>query len=289
MGQRIYFSLAPRRGAEPPERSEIVTAVGVLAPVPPHPPDGSFEAGLADQGLNFELIRGRLLATERPPTPYRRFCGRLAGRMTLLLGAGLGRHRDLAGLYRAMLLGRKRELSADQQRLFLRAGAMHLFAVNGLHITTVAIALHALLGLLRCPRPVASILVLAILWLDVDTTGDSPSAVRAFTMAAAMESAWILWRPANLLASLTAAAALILVAEPMDFFSASFQMSYGVMAGLATLGLPLAAHLHEALSALPQFAPRQLGPRGSAPAPGCSIIFARQRWAWERRRRRSAP
>ncbi len=247
VGQRIYFSLAPRRRAEPPERSEIVAAVGILAPVPPHPPEGSFEAGLAEQGINFSLTRGRLLAMERPPTAYRRFCGRLAERMTVLLGAGLARHRDLAGLYRAMLLGRKRELSADQQRLFLRAGAMHLFAVNGLHITTVALALHAILALGRCPRPVASALVLAVLWLDVDTTGASPSAVRAFTMAAAMESAWLLWRPANLLASLTAAAAIVLLAEPMVFFGASFQMSYGVMAGLATLGLPLAARAQEKL------------------------------------------
>jgi competence protein ComEC len=257
VGQRVYFSLAPRRGAEPPERSEVVATVGILAPVPPHPPDGSFEAGLAEQGLNFSLTRGRLLATERPPTAYRRFCGRLAGRMTVLLGAGLGRHRDLAGLYRAMLLGRKRELSAYQQRLFLRAGAMHLFAVNGLHITTVALALHAILALVRCPRPVASAMVLAVLWLDVDTTGDSPSAVRAFTMAAAIEAAWFLWRPANLLASLTAAAGIVLLAEPMVFFGASFQMSYGVMAGLATLGLPLAAHAQE------KFKPYRDLPRGS--------------------------
>ena len=247
VGQRIYFSVAPRRGAAPPEQSETVTALGLLAPVPARPKAGSFEASLADQGLNFRLTRGRVLATERPPTAYRRFCARLADRMTVLLGAGLDRHRDLAGLYRAMLLGRKRELSADQQKLFLRAGAMHLFAVNGLHIATVAIALHALLSLLRCPRPVGSALVLAVLWLDVDTTGASPSAVRAFLMVAAVETARILWRPSNPLASLAAAAAIILVADPLALFSASFQMSYGVMVGLITLGLPLAAQWNERL------------------------------------------
>jgi competence protein ComEC len=41
----------------------------------------------------------------------------------------------------------------------------------------------------------------------------------------------------------------------MDFFGASFQMSYGVMAALVTLGLPLAAHWNERL------APYRLLPR----------------------------
>jgi competence protein ComEC len=247
-GQRIYFSAAPRRGAAPPEPSEIVLVLGLLAPVPAQPPAGSFDDSLADQGLKFQLIRGRVLATERPPNAYRQFCARLAGRMTVLLGAGLGRQADLAGLYRAMLLGRKRELSADQRQLFLRAGAMHLFAVNGIHITTVAIALHALLSLLRCPRPLESACVLAVLWLDVDTTGASPSAMRAFLMVGTVEVARTLRRPANPLASLAAAGTIILVADPLALFSASFQMSYGVMVGLVTLGLPLAAHWNERLA-----------------------------------------
>lgn len=248
VGQRIYFSLLPRRGAAELERSEVIAAIGLLAPVPPHPAPGGFDASLADQGLNFKLTRGRMLAIERPATAYHRFCARLAARMTILLGAGLGRHPDLAGLYRAMLLGHRRELSADQQRLFLHAGAMHLFAVNGIHITTVAVALHALLALLRCPRLLDGALVLAVLWLDVDTTGASPSAVRAFIMVAAVEVARALWRPANPLASLAGAAALILVTDPMAMFSASFQMSYGVMVGLVLLGLPLAAHWNEKLA-----------------------------------------
>ena len=221
----------------------------------PHPAAGSFDASLADQGLNFQIIRGRILALLRPPTPYRRFCARLGDRMTLLLGSGFGRHPELAGLYRAMLLGRKRELSESQRQLFLRAGAMHLFAVNGIHIATVAMALHALLGLVRCPRLPAGIFVLVMLWLDVDTTGASPSAVRAFLMAAAVEAAWVLRRPANPLASLATAAVVILLAEPMDFFGASFQMSYGVMTALITLGLPLAALGNERL------APYRLLPR----------------------------
>ena len=94
-----------------------------------------------------------------------------------------------------MMLGRKQDLAAIQRGLFLLSGTMHLFAINGLHIGVVALSLHALLALARCPRPLASTLVLAVLWLDVDTTGESPSAVRAFLMVAVLEAAFILRRP----------------------------------------------------------------------------------------------
>jgi len=248
IGQRIYFSAVVRRRSAVPERSELVAAMGLLERVRPGAPDGSFERSLADQGINFELSRGRVIATELPATRYRRFCGWLAGRMTELLGAGLERRPDLAALYRAMLLGRKRELSEAQRNLFLEAGAMHLFAVNGLHIGTVAIALHALFGLIRCPRLAATLLVLAALWLDVDTTGDSPSALRAFLMVAAVEVAWVLRLPANPMASLSTAALAVLLADPQDLFSASFQMSYGVMTALVALGMPLASEWQERLA-----------------------------------------
>ncbi len=255
LGQRVYYSVALRAAAAPPDQTEVVRVVGVLLAGPRNPIPGSFDASLAAEGVNFRLIRGRLLCEDRPPTAYRRFCARLTAQLTVLLGLGLDGHPALRALYGAMLLGRKSDLTPDQRTLFLHAGAMHLFAVNGIHIGTVAVALHAIAALLRLPRSAASGLVLACLWLDVETTGASPSAVRAFLMAAAAEAAWVLHRPSNPLASLSAAALLVLLVDPSALFSASFQMSYGVMTGLATLGLPLAARARE------RFAPYRWLPR----------------------------
>jgi competence protein ComEC len=146
-------------------------------------------------------------------------------------------------VFRAMMLGQKHELSDEQGALFMHSGTMHLFAINGLHIGVVALSLHALLAVLRCPRPLAAIVTLAVLWLDVDTTGASPSAVRAFLLVAGYEVAFVLRQPANGIAALASAALLVLLWEPMALFSASFQMSYGVVLTILCLGLPLAAWL----------------------------------------------
>jgi len=228
-GRVVVFSLTPRRGVPPPERSARVEATGLLGPA----------AG------GFHFTRGWIRRQIRAPTAYRRFCARFGERMYGRLGAGLERHPDLAAVYRAMMLGRRRDLSPGQRQAFLSTGTMHLFAINGLHIGVVALALHSLLALARCPRPLAAALVLGALWLDVDSTGGSPSALRAFAMVAVLELGILFRRPANPLASLSVSALLALLAAPEDFFGPSFQLSYGVMAVLCLFGLPLAERLQQ--------------------------------------------
>ncbi|MDE3083597.1 MAG: ComEC/Rec2 family competence protein [Verrucomicrobiota bacterium] len=245
IGQRIYFSFTLGRGEKAPARSSIISALGVISILPRDPAAETFEAYLADAGVNFRFARGHILALERPPTAYHQFCERLAQRMNALLGAGLDRRPQLAAIFRAMILGQKHELSEEQNQLFMHSGTMHLFAINGLHIGVVALAMHALLTLLRCPRRLASVLVLAVLWLDVDATGASPSAVRAFLMVAMFEAAWALRRPGNALAALAASAVIMLLIDPLDFFRASFQMSYGVVTAILTFGLPLAERMQK--------------------------------------------
>jgi competence protein ComEC len=243
-GQRIYFSLALRKGQAAPIRSMVIAAVGVLAPLPENPPATTFDGYLANAGMNFRLARGRVLGIERPATRYRVFCEHLAQRLNAILRAGVAAKRPaLAAVYRAMMLGQKHELSIDQDQLFMHSGTMHLFAINGLHIGVVAVAVHALLLLCRCPRLMVAGLTLLVLWLDVDTTGASPSAVRAWMLVAAYEIAFALRLPANGIAALATAALLVLLAEPMAVFSASFQMSYGVVLAILCFGLPLAERL----------------------------------------------
>ena len=245
-GQRVYFSLNPGKPAVAPVRSMVITAVGVLSPLPENPPPTTFEGYLADAGMNFRLWRGRVLAVEQPATRYRMFCEHLGQRLNAILSAGVATKRpELAAVYRAMMLGQKYELSPEQDQRFMHSGTMHLFAINGLHIGVVAVALHALLVLARCPRALVAALTLLILWLDVDTTGASPSAVRAWLLVAAYETALALRLPANGIAALATAALAVLLADPMALFSASFQMSYGVVLAILSFGLPLAEWLAE--------------------------------------------
>ncbi len=103
----------------------------------------------------------------------------------------------------------------------------------------IAGALQAVLLLGRVPRWPRFLVGAGLLWLFVDITGASPSAVRAFVMATFVQAAFVLWRPGNPLAAMVASALAVLLVAPLQMFSASFIMSYGIVFALLVLGLPL--------------------------------------------------
>lgn len=240
VGQRFYFSLSTAAGEIAPVRSAIVRAVGVMVTLPRDPPAETFDGYLAAAGINFRLTRGRILAEERAPLAYYRFCADTARRFKAILGEGIAEKRPaLAGLLRAMMLGETHELSSEQRTLFMQSGTMHLFAISGLNIGVIAAGIQALLLLLRLPRWARFAAGTALLWLFVDITGASPSAVRAFIMAVFLQAAFVLRRPGNPLAALVASAFVVLLVSPLQMFGASFLMSYAIVAALLVLGLPL--------------------------------------------------
>jgi competence protein ComEC len=246
-GQRLYFSLTLPPGKPAPIRGAVVEAIGVLAALPSDPPLNSFDGYLANAGINFRLNRGRVLAEVRPAPPYRRFCARALVKFSALLGTGVAVKRPgLVSVLRAMLLGQQHELSDEQNLLFRQSGTMHVFSISGLHIAVIAAGLEALRSLLRLPRVAGMLAGLVALWLYVDITGTAPSAVRAFVMVAFVQVSLVLRVPRNPLAALTASALLVLLLTPLDLFSASFQMSYGIVLALLLVGLPLADRWLEA-------------------------------------------
>lgn len=240
IGQRLYFSLTLRKAEAPPIRSSVVQATGVLVTLPFRPPGDTFDGYLAAAGMNFRLTRGRIVANVRGPSPYYRFCERARVRFTELLSTGVDAKRpELAAVLRAMLLGQKHEISDEQGTLFMRSGTMHLFAISGLHIGVIAAALHAVLSALRLPRSLRFTGALSALWLYVEITGATPSAVRAFLMVALVETAILLRLPPNPVSALATSALIVALVWPLQIFSASFQMSYGIVAALLLFGLPL--------------------------------------------------
>ncbi len=246
VGQRVYFSFTLRKGEAAPLRSAIISTSGVIAALPRDPPGDTFDGFLANAGINFRLTRGRVLNEERAASAYRQFCARQAARFAQMLGRGVeGKQPELVGVLRAMLLGQQNELSEEQNTIFRESGTMHVFSISGLHIAVIAAGLQALLGLLRLPRVAQLLLGLTALWLYVDITGCAPSAVRAFVMVALVQAAFVLRVPRNPISALAASALLVLLFDPLQLFSASFQMSYGIVAALLLLGLPLADRWQE--------------------------------------------
>ncbi|MDF9826261.1 competence protein ComEC [Ereboglobus sp. PH5-10] len=248
VGQRVYYSLAlpvetgggEKENTPPPIiRSAEITATGVLYSLPRRVAADSFDGYLASSGMNFKFSRGRLLGVEKPPDATAAFYERMRQRFSKILSAGLEHRPQQAGVLRAMVLGQKQDIEEQQHALFLGSGTMHLFAISGLHIAVIATGIQFLLLFLRLPvwpRVIAGTLAL---YVYVQITGASPSATRAFTMVALLQASLLLRLPANAIATLAFAALATLLVAPMQLFSASFQMSYSIVAALLLFGLPL--------------------------------------------------
>jgi competence protein ComEC len=254
----IAFRLLLRPGEALPVRAATVEMSGAFRPVSLRGGPDSYAGYLRGQGVALQLTPAWLRRELAPPPWAEQHYERLAERMSAILSRGFATRPDLAALYQAMMLGRKAGLTPAQQALFAASGTQHLFAINGLHLGIVALSLHALLKLLRCPPLAASALVLGVLWLDVQATGASPSALRAWLMVATVEAAQAFWLPINPLAALSVAAAALLARDPAALFSASFQMSFGVVAGLILLGVPYSGWLQRRYCAYPHAAALQL-------------------------------
>ena len=239
IGQKTQFSAVWPKDRAPALRGVEFTAVGLLRAVPLVPEAGSFDRFLADEGANFSFNRARLAGEVSEAGAWVRFCAAAAGRLEASLRMGLAGQDRLGDLYVAMLLGKKQELSEGQQQLFIQSGTMHLFAISGLHVAGIAVALNTLLAVVRVPGRVRFLIGTGVLWTFVDITGGSPSAVRAFWMVTCLLGAQQFRAPGNSLAALVTSALAVLVVDPHQLFSASFQMSYGIVAALLLHGVPL--------------------------------------------------
>lgn len=239
VGQRVYFSLTLPKSASVPIRTTRLAVTGVLQTLPRNPPSDTFDGYLAAQGMNFKLTRARLTGAITPPGVYPEFRDAALHRFNAILSKGIAAHPQHGTVLRAMLLGQQHELTDDQKNVFRESGTMHLFSISGLHIAVIAGVIHVLLSLLRLPPLVRVVVGGAFLWLYVDITGATPSAVRAFLMVMFLHASHVLRVPGNPFSALVASAVCVLLIEPMQLFSASFQLSYGIVAALLLLGLPL--------------------------------------------------
>ena len=239
IGQRVYFSLALGHDETPPLRSCRLAVIGVLQTLPRNPPLDTFDGYLGNQGVNFKLTRARVTATVAPATAYSHFCDAALRWFDAILGRGVEAYPAQVGVLRAMLLGQQQELNAEQNGVFRQSGTMHLFSVSGLHIAVIAAAIQGILIVTRLPAAVRIVVGGVLLWLYVDITGGTPSAVRSFLMVMFIHAAQVLRRPGNSLAALVGSAVCVLLVQPLQLFSASFQLSYAIVAALLLLGLPL--------------------------------------------------
>ena len=142
---------------------------------------------------------------------------------------------DAAALPQAMLTGRREGLSEADRSLLSQAGASHIVAVSGLHVSMLLGVLLLLTGRGR----LSTLLGLPLLALFVLMTGASPSVLRASLMLGLLLLAPLFRAENDPPTALALAALAILLANPWTAASLSFQLSFGAVAGLLLAAGPL--------------------------------------------------
>lgn len=150
--------------------------------------------------------------------------------------------REVRAILKGIVLGDRAEIDRSLSKSFAHSGLAHMLSASGLHVgIVVMLAFVSVKGisyaaprlLLRVPFPralaLASIPAMVSYCLLV---GSRVPAMRATIMGAVFATAILLDRRWNSLNSLALAALLILIVQPLSFFTPGFQLSFVAVAGI---------------------------------------------------------
>lgn len=129
-------------------------------------------------------------------------------------------------LLAAMLLGERTFLSEETQSLYKAAGALHVIAVSGLHISLLGLGLYRLLRRIFAAQAPAAVISALCMAAYVFLVGNPPSAVRAFIMFAMGLLAGYWKRTLDTPTALSLSAAIILMGNPFYIGQSSFLLSF---------------------------------------------------------------
>lgn len=148
----------------------------------------------------------------------------------------VSQNQEANAFYRAILLGDKSRLSPATREQYKASGVYHLLAISGLHLGIITLLLftffrfcvsrfHNVL-LLISARKAATILTIPFLLFYSTIAGMNIPIVRASLMACLVLLALLLNRRKSPGPLVAAAALILLILDPIQLFSLSFQLSF---------------------------------------------------------------
>lgn len=147
--------------------------------------------------------------------------------------------QDQSLFLQGLLLGSKEGITPEDRDVYQRTGVMHLFAVSGLHLGFVFIALMAVASSLGIKRLPTFIMVTMGLWGYAALIDFTPPVTRAAVMATVGLSAYLWQQRQNAINSLALAAFALLLLNPAVLFDPGFQLSFTATWGIIYLAIPL--------------------------------------------------
>ncbi len=158
---------------------------------------------------------------------------------------------------KAVVLGEKPSRESEVSRAFRESGAMHVFAVSGLHVTLVGALFWLGFSIFPIPRRVGLFFVILAMVTYAMVTGLRPPAIRATVMAICFLGAFFLRRRPSLFNALSLSAVLVIFWRPSQVHEVGFQLSYCVLLAIG-LGVGLALRLTGKIAELDPFFPSRL-------------------------------
>ncbi len=147
-------------------------------------------------------------------------------RAQLVEGIKFGLPSPCAELLSAILFGQRHLLPEAVQENFKNSGVAHLLAVSGLHVGLVAALFLGFCRRLRIKGPLPPAIAVLIIFGYAYLTGMRPPALRAAVMFSMASGALLLDRENDLPTAISIAALMTLLLNPLQLFTAGFQLSY---------------------------------------------------------------
>lgn len=140
-------------------------------------------------------------------------------------------------MVRAMVIGRREEITAEMESAYQSTGTSHILAVSGLHVGVIFLIFSSIFKSLKYTsvKWIYYSLVLFFIWSFAFITGSSPSVLRASLMISIVLIAEMLLRKSNIYNSILIPAFALLLINPNLLFSVSFQLSYIAVFGIIYL------------------------------------------------------
>lgn len=152
------------------------------------------------------------------------------------IGIGLDHNPRVRALNRAILLGGRENLDRKAREVFVAAGAIHVFAISGMHVMMVAGVIDFLLALFLVPLRWRGLCVLPFLWGYVAIIGFPPSAIRAATMASFYFLAPLFYRKSDAVMAWAWTFLIVHIASPRMIANVGCQLSFAVTLALIAAG-----------------------------------------------------
>jgi competence protein ComEC len=144
-----------------------------------------------------------------------------------------------AALIDAMVIGEEAFIDRDTRTDFQRSGAYHVLVVSGMNVSILAFVVLWSLRHLRLGEVSATLLTILFCIAYAFLTAVGAPVWRATLMCALYLATRLLYRDRSMVNALGAAALGLLMFDPRQLFTASFQMTFLCVLIVAAIGLPL--------------------------------------------------